>query len=133
MNTIEMTKGSTRPLDAFASGAGTSQRALPPAPRTVQDTGLPFSFLVELAVKTLFLGGQLGLTELAGRMKLSVGVIDPLIGYLRAEKLCEINRAGNTGTDADINYRLTDLGRARGAEFLTRCAYAGPAPDTLDD
>ena len=133
MNTIEMTKGSTRPLDAFASGAGTSQRALPPAPRTVQDTGLPFIFLVELAVKTLFLGGQLGLTELAGRMKLSVGVIDPLIGYLRAEKLCEINRAGNTGTDADINYRLTDLGRARGAEFLTRCAYAGPAPVTLDD
>lgn len=112
---------------------GPAGATLPPAPRTVQDTGLPFIFLIELAVKTLFLGGQLRLTELAGRMKLSVGVIDALIGYLRTEKLCEINRSGSTGTDADISYRLTDLGRMRGAEFLGRCAYAGPAPVSLDD
>lgn len=104
-----------------------------PAPRTVQDTGLPFIFLVELSVKTLFLGGQLRLVELASRMKLTVSVIDPLIVYLRAEKLCEISRSGGTGTDADLSYRLTDLGRTRGAEFLARCAYAGPAPVTLDD
>jgi energy-coupling factor transporter ATP-binding protein EcfA2 len=66
-------------------------------------------------------------------MKLGIGVIDPLLTYLRTEKLCEINRSGGTGTDADICYRLTDLGRARGAEFLARCAYAGPAPVSLDD
>ncbi|MGX4642354.1 ATP-binding protein [Massilia sp. SYSU DXS3249] len=106
---------------------------LPPAPRTVADTGLPFLFLVELAIKHLFLSGLLRMTELAGRMKLSVGVIDPVIIYLRAEKLCEVTRAGGaTGTDADVCYRLSDLGRARGAEFLARCAYAGPAPVTLE-
>ena len=80
MDTIEMPAGSaSRSRDAFAPGSATAQCALPPAPRTVQDTGLPFIFLVELAVKTLFLGGQLRLTELAARMKLSVGVIDPLM------------------------------------------------------
>lgn len=113
---------------------GSARPVLPPAPRSVAETGLPFLFLVELAVKTLFLGGLLRMTELAGRMKLSVSVIDPLIVYLRAEKLCEVSRAGGvTGTDADVCYRLSDLGRVRGAEFLGRCAYAGPAPVSLDD
>jgi energy-coupling factor transporter ATP-binding protein EcfA2 len=134
MNTLKMPLGlAGGSQDTSAPHAEPAVPALPPAPRTVQNTGLPFIFLIELAVKTLFLGGQLRLTELAGRMKLGVGVIDPLIVYLRNEKLCEINRAGNTGTDADISYRLTDLGRARGAEFLGRCAYAGPAPVSLDD
>ncbi|WP_227496713.1 ATP-binding protein [Massilia litorea] len=105
---------------------------LPPAPLTVAQTGLPFLFLAELAVKTLFLGGLLRITELSARMKLGIGVIEPLIVYLRAERLCEISRAGATGTDADVCYKLTDLGRARGAEFLARCGYTGPAPVTLE-
>lgn len=106
---------------------------LPPAPRTVSETGLPFLFLVELTVKTLFLGGLLRMTELVGRMRLSVGVIDPVIIYMRSEKLCETSRAGGaTGTDADVCYRLSELGRGRGAEFLARCGYTGPAPVTLE-
>jgi energy-coupling factor transporter ATP-binding protein EcfA2 len=99
----------------------------------VAETGLPFLFLVELAVKTLFLSGLLRMSELVSRMKLSVGVLDPVIVYLRAEKLCETSRAGGvTGTDADVCYRLTDLGRVRGAEFLARCGYSGPAPVPLE-
>ena len=35
------------------------------APRTVDETGLPFFFLVELLVKVLFQRGQLHLPELA--------------------------------------------------------------------
>ncbi len=120
-------------LDAAARATSPAPRALPPAPRTVAETGLPFVFLVELAVKILSVGGQLRLAELANRMKLSVSVIDSLICYLRAEKLCEVARTGGTGTDADLCYRLTDLGRARALEFLARCAYAGPAPVTLED
>jgi hypothetical protein len=102
-------------------------------PRTASETGLPFLFLAELAVKILFLGGQLRMSELAARMRLSVGVIDALIVYLRAEKLCETSRTGGiTGTDADVCYRLTDLGRVRGAEFFARCGYTGPAPVPLE-
>src|SRR5689334_2717730 len=109
------------PLDSAAGAGGmpppTAPTVLPPIPRTVADTGLPFLFLVELAVKTLFLGGLLRMTELAGRMKLSTSVIDPVIVYMRTERLCETSRAGGaTGTDADVCYRLTDLGRVRGAE-----------------
>ncbi len=101
------------------------------APRTVEDTGLPFLFLAELVAKVLHQRGQLRLPELASHLKLNVGVIDPLIVFLRAEKLCEVARVGNSGTDADLSYLLTEAGRQRAAAALGRNAYAGPAPVTL--
>lgn len=104
---------------------------LPRAPRTPEETGLPFLFLVELVAKMLFVRGQVHLVELSAHLKLSVSVLDPLITFLRTEKLCEVTRRGDSGTDADLSYNLTDLGRARAAEFLARNAYAGPAPVTL--
>ncbi|RJG04567.1 ATP-binding protein [Noviherbaspirillum sedimenti] len=104
---------------------------LPRAPRTPEETGLPFLFLVELVSKVLFLRGQVGLVELSAHLKLTVGVLDPLIVFMRAEKLCEVTRRGGSGTDADLTYNLTDLGRTRATEFMSRNAYAGPAPVTL--
>ncbi|MBD8530936.1 ATP-binding protein [Massilia sp. CFBP 13647] len=101
------------------------------APRTVEDTGLPFLFLAELLAKVLHQRGQLRLPELAAHLKLNVSVIDPLIAFLRAEKLCEVARSGSSGTDADLSYLLTEAGRARAAAVLARNAYAGPAPVTL--
>lgn len=101
------------------------------APRTVDETGLPFLFLAELLGKILFQRGQLRLAELAAHTKLNVSVIDPLIVFLRAEKLCEVARIGNSGTDADLCYILTEAGRARAQAALGRNAYAGPAPVTL--
>jgi hypothetical protein len=55
------------------------------APRTVEETGLPFLFLAELVAKVLHQRGQLRLPELAAHLKLGVGVLDPLFGVLRAE------------------------------------------------
>jgi predicted ATPase with chaperone activity len=101
------------------------------APRTVEETGLPFLFLTELLCKVLFQRGQMRLPELAAHLKLSVSVIDPLIVFLRTEKLCEVARVGNSGTDADLAYVLTDAGRARAATAVGRNAYAGAAPVTL--
>lgn len=107
-------------------------RLFPRTPRTVEETGLPFLFLVELVVKVLFLRGQLRLLELSAHLKLTTSVLDQVINFIRAEKLCEVSRSGHSGTDADLTYRLTELGRARGAEYVNRNAYAGPAPVTLE-
>ncbi|MBZ2208547.1 ATP-binding protein [Massilia sp. R798] len=120
-------------MDAFAAATKAAASAfVPPPPRTVNETGLPFIFLVELAVKVLFLRGLVRLVELASHMKLSVSVLDPMMAFMRTEKLCEVTRIGSSGTDADIAYKLTDLGRSRGVEYLNRCGYAGPAPVTLE-
>lgn len=104
---------------------------IPRAPRSVEETGLPFLFLVELVVKVLFLRGQLRLVELSAHLKLTVNALDPVIGFVRTEKLCEVTRTGASGTDADLTYKLTELGCARGGEYVNRNAYAGPAPVSL--
>jgi len=101
------------------------------APRSVEETGLPFLFLVELLSKVLFQRGQMRLPELASHVKLSISVITPLVTHLRNEKLCEVTRTGHSGTDADLTYHLTEAGAQRAITCLGRNSYAGPAPVTL--
>lgn len=121
------------PLDTAAEPAphAVSGAALPRAPRTPDETGLPFLFLFELVSKVLFQQGQVRLIDLASHLRLTTAVLDPLIAYLRTEKQCEAQRRGASGTDADLIYQLTDLGRERAITCLRRSAYAGPAPVTL--
>lgn len=102
-------------------------------PRTAQETGLPFFFLVELITKILFQRGVLRLVELSSHIKLGCSVIEPLIAFMRSEKLCEVSRTGGSGTDADLTYKLTDLGRNRAGELIALNAYAGPAPVAIKD
>jgi len=105
----------------------------PRAPRTPEETGLPFLFLVELVSKTLFLRGQIRLLDLAAYLKLSATIVDAAVSFMRAEKLCEVSRRGGSNTDADLTFTLTDTGRVRATEFLSRSAYAGPAPVTVQN
>lgn len=105
---------------------------LPLAPRTPDETGVAFLFLVELVSKILFLRGQLYLSELVSHVKLSVSVVEKVLTFLRAEKMCETNRRGISGTDADVCLSLSDSGRARAIQYIQQNAYAGPAPVTLE-
>lgn len=111
--------------------AGSITPAAMRAPRTVAETGLPFLFLVELLVKVMFQRGQISLPALSSHVKLGAGVLEPLLTFMRTEKLCEVQRSGNSGTDADQHYHLVDQGRLRAADYLRRNAYCGPAPVTL--
>jgi hypothetical protein len=101
----------------------------PGLPRTVEDTELEFIFLVELLAKVLFVRGQVSLAQLASHVKLPATVIEGLLGFMRTERLCEVTRRG--GSDGDVNYQLTDTGRARAAGFFERSQYAGVAPVSL--
>jgi hypothetical protein len=120
-----MPRPSTQPiaLDQYPS-------PLPSSPQRVEDTGLDFSFLVELLTKILYVRGQLRLPDLATHARLSLGVLEVLLAFMRGERLCEMVRHGET--DGTMAYTLTDLGRARARDFLERCQYAGPTPVSLD-
>ena len=50
----------------------------PPAPATLEDTGLGADQVEQLLVKTLYTGEATGLT-LADRMRLPFGILEPLI------------------------------------------------------
>ena len=105
------------------------QKILPVLPRSLEQTGLSSQFLVELLAKILFLRGQLRLVDLAEHTKLSIGILEPLLTFMRNERLCEVSRSSETETS--ISYNLTDLGRLRAEDFLRKSQYAGPAPVSL--
>lgn len=115
------------PMNALVSPAN----VLPPAPATPEATGLSFAFLVELAAKALLVRGRLRLPELVAHLHLLPGVLNPLLTFMREQRLCETTRWGDT--ESGIEYALSELGRARADEFMRRSQYAGPAPVDLAD
>lgn len=101
----------------------------PPAPTTLEETGLAMDLVEQLVVKTLFAGEATGLA-VAERMRLPYTVIDPIVTRIRAERLVEVRGALGTST-ASYRYALTDLGRDRAQQYLKINHYAGVAPVTL--
>src|SRR3954470_13944603 len=92
--------------------------AVPRMPQRLEDTGLDFSFMMELLAKVLYLRGQLKLPELSAHVKLPLGVLEPVLAMMRTERLCEMSRRGET--EGAMLYTLTDTGRARALDFLAR-------------
>ncbi|MET0856874.1 MAG: ATP-binding protein [Telluria sp.] len=112
-----------------APGAGEIVARLPPQPKTVSDTGLELSLLVELAAKTMYAVGKMHLPVLMGKMRLSFSVLREVLGFMVAEQVVEVALRGDS--DLDVHYQLTATGKLRAAEYLARCRYVGAAPVTL--
>jgi hypothetical protein len=98
------------------------------APQGVRETGLPRGFLEELAVKTLFLKGELTLVELAEHMCLGLGTVEELFQFLRKEQFCEV-KGMSWGSHRIV---ASSRGRTRATELLALSEYAGPAPVPLE-
>ena len=111
---------------ASSLGESTPRLAMPPAPRTPEETGLPLLLLGELVLKVMNQHGITHLHELAAHMKLSVALLESLLGSLRKEALVEVRRRG--ALDGDVLYDMTQTGRGRAADALARNLYSGPAP-----
>lgn len=99
------------------------------APTHVHDLGIRRSVLEEIALKILYLQGELSLSELAEQMRVNLGVADEIFQRLRKDQLVEVT--GMTG--AVHRVQTTSQGKARAAELLTINGYAGPAPVAFSD
>jgi energy-coupling factor transporter ATP-binding protein EcfA2 len=102
---------------------------LPAQPRSIEETGLSFQFLVELITKALFLRGQMRLVDLANSSKLPLAILEPLMAFMRSERMCEATRSSEAETA--IAYTLSELGRLRAEEYMRKSQYVGPAPVSL--
>ncbi len=116
--------------------AGSLGEAYVPAPPVnLEQTGLPFFFLVELTAKILFKGGPQRQGELVDRIRLLPGVLEPVLAFMRAEHLIEVQprTQGDPAHAAgkDFTFALTDMGRQRAIDAMARSQYAGPAPVSL--
>ncbi len=100
-------------------------RHAPMAPRCINDTGLPESFLLSLVCRHLHERGAQHRSELASACRLPISIIEALLKRLVAERLVL--------AAADHRFALSDYGRGRTQLPLRANDYVGPAPVTLED
>jgi predicted ATPase with chaperone activity len=100
-----------------------------PGPTTVEETGVRRSVLEDLALKTIYVEGEINLRALGEKLGLEFPVIDDIFQRLRKRKLCEV-----TGHDGFV-HRVTanELGSTRAQELLGTNEYIGKAPVSLSD
>ena len=98
-------------------------------PDQIQRTGIRRGLLEDLALKLLYLNGEMSLVEMSQHTCLSMGVIDEIFQFFRKEQLCEVKRmiAGSHVIIASAQ------GKQRATELLALNQYVGPAPVPLKD
>ncbi len=98
-------------------------------PQGLQETGIRRGLLEDLALKILYLNGEMSLVELSNHTCLSLAVIEEIFQFLRKEQLCEVK--GMAGGSHRIV--ASTQGKQRAADLLSISQYAGPAPVSLLD
>jgi len=103
----------------------------PEVPETVKDTGLEFSFIVDLVMKHALNMGEFTIPALGTRIKLPSHLVDEAIERLRKNQMVSV-----IGADwlSKLSYRfsLTESGIKRASDLLDVCRYMGPAPVPFD-
>ena len=104
----------------------------PAAPVSIEDTGLPEGFLVDLMLKTIYRVGLDKPSTIADSMKLPVGIVIKLIESAQAKLLVETLGQLGASLTAEMRYALTTKGRAWALEALAQNEWFGPTPVTLE-
>lgn len=102
-------------------------------PRTIEDTGIPQTFLTSLALKILYFGGTMKGWQVAQAMRLRFsGIVEPILQTLRSHHLVQITGGSNVN-QASYLYAITEKGSGRARELLERNRYVGPCPVPLEN
>ena len=106
----------------------------PPAPHTIEETGLSVGFLADLVLKILYFEGYISGYEAAEAAKLPFkNITDRILGFLKRDRFIEVKgSSGGAYTEAAYEYVITGSGIERAREIMDRNQYAGPAPVTLE-
>jgi len=121
----------TMPLGAAPTPGPAIDIPLPPEPQSVEQTGLYIGFLADLALKTLYLRGQMTMSELSSALGLPItNVVDKVMDFLKLERLVEI-RGGTGLSAASYQFVIVDRGAEKAQEALGRSQYVGKAPVPL--
>src|ERR1700726_4349492 len=125
----------TLPVSAPAA----SPIALPPMPRTAEETGLPFSFVCDLALKVMYFNGSMLGRDIARHLCLPFAFVETTLRFLGDEGYCS-STGVHTATlgpgepiNAGMQYSISTAGRQRARELLDLNQYAGPAPVPIGD
>lgn len=103
----------------------------PAEPRSLEETGLGLLPLADLALKILYVTGQMTGFDLAQAMGLPFqAVVSRILDFLKRERYCETRGVAGFGEGA-YQYSATEKGSAKAREILWRNQYIGPTPVPL--
>jgi predicted ATPase with chaperone activity len=120
-----------RPPAPAAAQPTTPEIPLPPEPQTLEQTGLTLGFLSDLALKTLYLRGQMTMAEISSALGLPMqNITERVMDFLKTERLVEI-RGGAGLSSANYQFVIIDRGSEKAQEALARSQYVGKAPVPL--
>ncbi len=100
------------------------------APTTLEEAGLSLDLVTQLVLKTLYVTGELSGADLAKRLGLFFGVLEPVLEFIKAQRHCEIV-SGTIAGGSSFRYRITNEGRSVAALYLQQSHYIGTAPVPL--
>ena len=127
------------PMAVLLPTAVPSPIALPPAPRTAEETGLPFSFICDLVLKVLYFNGTMMGRDISEHTHLPFPFVESTLkflgdeGYTTAAGVRMTSLAPGEPINAGMQYQISSTGRQRARELLDLNQYAGPAPVPLSD
>ncbi|MFZ2087149.1 MAG: hypothetical protein WAU47_01120, partial [Desulfobaccales bacterium] len=110
----------------------------PPAPRSLEGTGIPDTVLLQLALKQCYSRESFTIREMSDALKLPDSIVEKLVEVLNHHKLLDIKPRDLHSRKAmhmllELRYGLSDEGRRRAEQALDYNSYIGPAPIPLDD
>lgn len=98
-------------------------------PHSTQDLGFRRNLLDDLALKTLYMHGEMTLYELSRNLKVSFRIIEEVFQQLRKEELCEVKGL----VEGIHRITTTSEGRSRAVQLFSQSQYVGAAPVSLND
>lgn len=101
-------------------------------PNSVEETGISFGQLLDLAIKTIYYTGRPSAREVSEAMALPFNVVDSLLSFLKREQFLEVVGSSGLG-EQQYQYALSEKGTERATEALERNAYVGPTPVPFED
>lgn len=112
-------------------GIAPGRAPAPPAPDTVEETGLTPEAIIELLLKTLYVQGARSGQELVDSIRLPFQIVDEQLLRLQHQRLVEVKRTSGASRGG-YTFDLTGTGAERAREAMDASQYVGPAPVPLD-
>jgi predicted ATPase with chaperone activity len=98
-----------------------------PVPKTIEQTGVRRNLLEDLALKIVYLMGEISLLDLSRQIGLNGRIVEELFEKMRKEQLCQV-----TAMDRGVHrITTTSTGKSRALELLKQNQYTGVAPVSL--
>ncbi|MEN8160627.1 MAG: hypothetical protein ABFS41_11205 [Myxococcota bacterium] len=119
-------------MERAAANGSEAGIPFPPAPETVEESGLDSQFLLRFLLKSAYVTSLETAPDLAEYTKLPQLVVAEVLETAKEQKLVEVLGLAE-GEGSLYRYALTGVGRDWAIEALSQCGYTGPAPVTLDD